>query len=382
MSVRKRKWMTSKGEQREAWVVDYVDHDGHRHIETFERKKEADAYAAKVKVDLKAGIHVAHSKSITVREAGNGWLIAAERRGLERATLKNYRESVDLHIVPLIGSMRLSEINAPAIRRFQDELHARGRSSETIRRVMIALGGIFADTYEQGQIGHNPVRNLKRRRHNTERRHRLKIGEDIPTLDEMRGIIAGAQDRWRPLLIVAAFTGLRTSELRGLRWSDVDGSKLHVRQRADRYNQIGPPKTHAGSRTVPFGSVVRNTLREWKLACPPSELDLVFPTSSGKVLPLSYPIAKALIPAQGANPKYTGFHCLRHFYASWCINSESDGGLGLPPKVVQERLGHSSITMTMDVYGHLFPTGDDTTKLDAAELRIVSNTNATQMQKA
>jgi integrase len=53
---------------------------------------------------------------------------------------------------------------------------------------------------------------------------------------------------------------------------------------------------------------------------------------------------RALIPAQGANPKYTGFHCLRHFFASWCINAESDGGLGLSPKVVQERLGHSSIT--------------------------------------
>jgi hypothetical protein len=50
--------------------------------------------------------------------------------------------------------------------------------------------------------------------------------------------------------------------------------------------------------------------------------------------------------------KYTGLHSLRHFFASWCINQPQMGGLGLPPKVVQERMGHSSITMTMEVYGH------------------------------
>ncbi len=65
-------------------------------------------------------------------------------------------------------------------------------------------------------------------------------------------------------------------------------------------------------------------------------------------------------------PKYTGPHALRHFYASWCINRPADGGLGLPPKVVQERLGHSSIQMTLDVYSHLFPKGDASAMDNAA----------------
>ena len=65
--------------------------------------------------------------------------------------------------------------------------------------------------------------------------------------------------------------------------------------------------------------------------------------------------------------KYTGLHALRHFYASWCINREADGGLELPAKVVQERLGHSSISVTLDTYGHLFPRGDDSVKLAEAE---------------
>jgi integrase len=58
-------------------------------------------------------------------------------------------------------------------------------------------------------------------------------------------------------------------------------------------------------------------------------------------------------------PKYPGMHALRHFYASWCINRIEDGGCGLPAKLVQERLGHSNISMTLDVYGHLFPHGDE-----------------------
>jgi integrase len=69
--------------------------------------------------------------------------------------------------------------------------------------------------------------------------------------------------------------------------------------------------------------------------------------------------------------KYTGMHALRHFYASWLINREEDGGQALPPKVVQERLGHASITMTYDRYGHLFPRGDDAAKIDAAELKLL-----------
>jgi integrase len=75
--------------------------------------------------------------------------------------------------------------------------------------------------------------------------------------------------------------------------------------------------------------------------------------------------------------KYTGMHALRHFYASWCINRKADGGLELPAKVVQERLGHSSITMTLDVYGHLFPRGDDAEELAAAERAFMTVRPAT-----
>src|SRR6476660_6200021 len=121
VSVRKRKWVTRSGEEREAWVVDYIDQHGERHIETFAKKKDADARHAEVRVDVKAGIHVAPSKSVNVREAADSWVKAAEAHGLERSTIKQYREHVE-HIVPFIGAIKLSEISAQAVRKLEDKL--------------------------------------------------------------------------------------------------------------------------------------------------------------------------------------------------------------------------------------------------------------------
>ncbi len=114
-----------------------------------------------------------------------------------------------------------------------------------------------------------------------------------------------------------------------------------------------------------------------------SDAGLVFPSTGGLVEHHKNIVERGIVPtviAAGVTvdetgsdgetikrPKYTGLHAFRHFYASWCINRRADGGLELPAKLVQERLGHSSITMTMDVYGHLFPRGDNSAELAAAE---------------
>jgi integrase len=120
---------------------------------------------------------------------------------------------------------------------------------------------------------------------------------------------------------------------------------------------------------------VVKALREWKLACPKGPLDLVFPNRHGEIADYLNIVRRGLIPIQIAagvtdkhgKAKYTGLHALRHFYASWCINRRVDGGLELPLKLVQSRLGHASIQMTADRYGHLFPRGDDGAELAAAE---------------
>jgi integrase len=198
----------------------------------------------------------------------------------------------------------------------------------------------------------------------------------VSHFDEIARIVAAARGRARPFLITAIFTGMRASELRGLRWSDVDldRGELQVRQRADRFNRIGNPKSASSRRTIPIGPLVANTLREWRLACPKGSLDLVFPNERGNVQNHGSVFLRTLRPAlaaAGIENKY-GLHSFRHFFASWCANRRVDGGRELPIKTVQTMLGHSSILMTSDVYGHLFPRADAAAELAAAELELIA----------
>lgn len=405
MSVRRRRWTTARGVPKEAWVVDYTDQHGTRHIKSFERKKDADAYHSTVRVEVRCGTHTADSGSITVSEAGVLWIATCKQSGLERATIENYQQHLNLHIVPYIGAIKLSQLSAPLMRAFQDDLLAgkpapgqtasSQRSRALTKKIIGSVGSILSEAQERGLVSRNVVRDLRTNRRRGKDRQllrrqkgRLKVGIDIPTPDEIRSIVPVLSGRWRPLLLTAIFAGLRASELRGLRWSDIDlkRGELNVRQRADRFRAIGKPKTEAGERTVPFPPIVLNALREWRLAGPRGALDLVFPNGNGNVEFRGNIVQRGFWPAQIAAgvtkevvdgsevivmAKYPGLHALRHFYASWCINRKQDGGLELPPKVVQTRLGHSSIVVTMDTYGHLFPNGDDGSELAEAERSLL-----------
>jgi integrase len=403
MSIRKRTWKNAEGLEQTAWVVDYVDQAGKRRLKTFERKKDADGFHATAKVEVKAGIHTAESASITVAEAGKRWLAACVSAGLERTTIDAYRSHVDLHIVPFLGRRKLSELTVPLVSDFETKLRngtdiERPRSSAMVKRVHGDLGALLSHAQEHGLVARNVIREMRTgRRRGKERqaerraKPKLKIGADIPTREEIKAIVSALQGQWRPLLLTAIFTGLRASELRGLRWQNVDLSKreLHVRERADEYKKLGRPKSGSGERTVPLTPMVVSALQEWKLKCPKGELGMVFPTAKGGIAGLPSIVRRGLVPAQiaadvtvevpGAHgvpvkrAKYPGLHALRHFYASWCINRKADGGLELPPKVVQERLGHSTIAMTLDVYGHLFPRHDDGEELAAAERALLAS---------
>jgi integrase len=409
MSIRKRVWKTPGGDVRTAWVLDYFDQNRKRRLRTFDRKQDAERFEANTRVEIGKGIHVADRDSITVKQAGEMWLAECRAEDLERTTVEQYDQHLRLHIVPLIGAEKLSQLNIPIISAFRARLRDEGRSPAMVRGVIGSLGSMIALAQQRGRAAHNPVRDLKRARRGkgqaTQQRHKpkLKIGVDIPTRDEVRSLLANAKGRWRPLLMVAVVTGLRASELRGLRWDDVDldakKPELQVRQRADKFGVIGSPKSAGGYRTIPLPPDTVQVLRKWKLICPkkkehkkdPGKLWLVFPNGAGNVELTGNIIKRGLIPTVIAaglvvpvldqnnrpkrddegkpifEPKYTGMHSLRHFFASWCINRKVDGGHELPAKIVQERLGHSNIAITLDTYGHLFPRGDDTAELAAAE---------------
>jgi integrase len=378
MSVRKRKWTTRAGEAKEAWIVDYFDQGGQRTIRTFEKKKEADAYLTTVKHEVKEGIHTPIAKSITVAKAAQDWLAYVSGEGRERSTVEQYEQHVRLHILPRIGNEKLARLTTPRIQALRDQL-IESMSRAMARKVLKSVKAILKDAVRRGNVAQNVASNVSITSHG---RHKakLEIGRDIPTRSEIQRIIDAAKPgKGRALLLTAALTGMRASELRGLRWSDVELNKrqIHVRQRADHWSKIGQPKSTAGARTIPIGDMVANTLREWKLRCPKGTENLVFPTGTGSVEFLSNIVQRDLEPAQIAagvvdskgKPKY-GMHSLRHFYASWCANRRADGGLELPPKSVQARLGHSSTVMTLDTYGHLFPSHDDGKELAAAERAI------------
>jgi integrase len=387
MSVRKRAWSRADGSRAEAWIAEYTDFEGKRRLRTFAAKREADAFHASVSTELRSGLHVPDSQSVTVAEAGRLWLQRCAAR-LERSSVEAYRLHLELHIIPLIGAVKLSRLTLPMVRAFEDKL-ALDRSAAMVRIVVRSLGALLTDAQDRGLIGQNVVHARARRRRgkdaHIEGRHKrkLKIGVDIPTPDEMRAIIGKLAGPRRPLLLTAIFTGLRASELRGLRLTDIDlkRGELHVRQRADRYGKIGRPKSEAGERTIPLPPFLIKVLREHVLACPKSSLDLAFANRRGRPDHRQAIVEKAFHPAQVAAgvvdkdgcAKYAGLHALRHFYASWCINRRIDGGLELPLKVVQARMGHASIQMTADTYGHLFPRGDDGAELAAAERAFLAS---------
>jgi len=256
MSVRRRNWTSPKGDRKTAWVVDYVDQGGDRHIKTFPRKREADAYHATVTVDVRTGIHTADSRSVTIAAAGQLWLDSADKARLERTTREQYRVNLDLHIAPLIGEVKLTQFTMPMARGFEDQL-AKDRSPAMVDKVMCSLGAILTDAQERGLVAQNVVWNLRRGRRSknkarTDRRQRgkLKVGVDIPLPTEISAIIAHLTAH-RALLLTAIFTGLRASELRGLRWQDIDLGRavLHVRQRADpRTTSTSPSPTVPANR--------------------------------------------------------------------------------------------------------------------------------------
>jgi integrase len=393
MSIRERTWET-KGVQKTAWIVDYYAQTGKRHIKTFSKKKEALAFEAKTRIEVNGKVHVADSQTVTVAEAAKYWLAACA--DLERSTVAQYTQHVNLHIVPLIGKKKLNEITIPAVRTFLDNLAANGRSAAMVRAVRVSLGALLSDAQERGLVVQNAVKDLGRKKGKTQAaaRHKeqVQVGVDIPMPAEVRAMLAAAKGKPRVFLMTAILTGLRSSELRGLRWTDLDLDKatVTIRQRADAYHEIGSPKSSKGRRTIPLPADLVKALKEWQKDCPAGALGLVFPSGTGKIEFYANITKRWFYPAQLAagvtidtgekdakgnavlEPKYSGLHALRHFYASWLINRPEDGGLGLPPKIVQDRMGHSSIQVTLDTYSHLFPKGDDAGAMDNAAAALLA----------
>jgi len=381
-SINKRCWITQGGERRSAWEVSYRDQHGKRRRKQFARRKDADTWLVKARAEVASGVHTPDSQSITVAEAADIWLYACMhgrdgRDPVEPHTFRAYESQVRLHIVPLIGTELLSRLTTPKIATLRDAL-LDTRSRAMAKKVLASLKAIITEAQSRGLINQNVAKPVTI---TMATRHKARV--NIPTKDEVRTIIAKAEElthdpqahiakawrRYHAFLLTAVLTGMRASELRGLYWSNVDlkNSAIIVCQRADETGIIGSVKSEAGRRRITIPLALAQVLREWRILCPPG--NLVFPNWQGNVethanitnrcwLPISEGSGLATVewtnPEKGGKqkkhvfPNYT-FHTLRHFHASMLIAS------GATPKEVQVEMGHSSIQMTFDTYGHLFP---------------------------
>jgi integrase len=311
-------------------------------------------------------VHAPDSK-ITVTEALELWIRHSTDEGLERATVEQRVQHLRHHIAPFIGRIKLSELSTPRLYGFLDQLRDDGRSPAMRRKILASLNSALTLAKGRGLVAQNVATGVKIRSSDRHRGGPVKAGKDFPTKQELKLLIDRAPDQWRAFIITSIFTGMRASELRGLTWSNVnlDSGTIHVSQRADKWGTIGSPKSWAGKRDIPLVPLAVNTLRQWKLSN--GQHDLVFPTKSGSPrLPMSIFINWRRLLSTCGLPNYK-FHSLRHACASMFIE------LGWQPKRIQDVLGHSSITMTFDRYGHLFPQADlaaDMAKLEAAIVAV------------
>lgn len=385
MAIRKRAWIAPDGTEKTAWLVDYRDQAGKRRAKQFAKKKDAEAWATNAKSEVLRGIHTPDSTSITVEEAGKIWLDAVRTNGREVTTVAAYDQHLRLHIIPKCGARKLSQLTAPMVKGILDDWLL-DLSRPMALRVLRSFKAILSEAQERGLVAQNVAQAVK-----VKKAAREKAKASPPPKEHLRAILKageGSDLKARALVELAIFSGMRASELRGLAWLSLDLKRgtVSVEQRADAKCKIGPPKSKSGYRTIPLPPRVVGVLKEWKAACPASAARLVFP--SVNLRPMSHRIMMAHLmapvqakaglavpPADGegeSQPLY-GMHAFRHAAASLWIEQ------GLNAKRVQTLMGHHSIQVTFDVYGHLFEQAEQDRDAAAAIERALF-ADATQTQ--
>ncbi len=170
---------------------------------------------------------------------------------------------------------------------------------------------------------------------------------------EIRALFnASTTQREKVLFMTAVMTGAREGEILGLQWEDIDwlNSQLFVR-RTFNHGEFMEPKSKTSRRKIDLAPELVHELKRWKLACPKGALDLVFPSEAGTPWDNTNMVRRCFWRAlRRAGLPRIRFHDLRHTYASLLIAQ------GEHPKYIQTQMGHSSINVTMDIYGHLMDT--------------------------
>lgn len=387
-TITKRRWKTGKGEPREAWVLAYTDRQGRRHKEQFAKKREAEAKRVDVEGQISKGAFRAEAASKTVTDAIDAYLKHLEKRhgrGEQVTTmyLRNTSGQLRTHVEPELGAVKLAELTTRSVNDLVDKLKDAEVGVPTIRRVVGALSRTLAYAAGQDWVATNAAKGI---------RVTAKRGEGsekvTPPSKETLAAILKAAEAWKPeppkgfgieaqkrfmkraeatndialRIRFAAATGLRASEQWALRWRhiDVKARTVTVEERVDAFGDFDTTKSEAGKRTVPLSKALAAELAaRRKGSAFLGEDDFVFPNSDGGFTRHTLFTKRRWKPLiEKAKVADIGWHALRHFAVSTWIEA------GLQPKAVQTLAGHATYNITMNRYGHMFPSEDHGEAMD------------------
>jgi integrase len=333
----------------------------------FPTRREAEAARIEILSKLQRGSYTEPSKATVAHFLTQQWL-PAKKPTLEATTFAAYRSDVTTKIIPAFGTRKLQQLTPAEINGLYADLAARGLAAKTIRNVHGVLHRALADAARWGLTSRNvadladPPKTV---------RPEIKTW----TAGEVRSFLAAtAEDRLAVLWIVMAGTGMRRSEVLGLRWPSVDldarrlavvDTVVSVDNRATL--RLRETKTAASRRTIALDAATTTVLRSHRTRQLEERLragtawgnddELVFVREDGSLLRPDWVTRtfQRTAAAQGLEP--IGPHGLRHTWATLALEA------GVQAKVVSERLGHSNVGMTLDRYSHVLPTLQE----DAAE---------------
>jgi integrase len=305
--------------------------------------------------------------AVTVREACEAWLAGLERGEIRNrsgdrykpSAIRSYERVLRLRVCcgPL-GVARFTSVRRSDLQDLADALVGEGLNASTVQSTLIPLKSMYRRAVSRGEIDVNPTLGLELPAVRSRR-------DRIASPREAAALIAAVPDDDRALWATALYAGLRRGELKALRWEDVDLGRnlIHVVRAWDEKDGEIEPKTRHGKRTVPIAIVLREHLVAHRLRCGRAE-GRVF-GDGGRPFPAT-PLskrAKDAWKATGLNP--ITLHEGRHTAASLMIAA------GVNAKALSTYLGHSSIVITLDLYGHLMPGNEDEAAglLDAYLLR-------------
>lgn len=309
---------------------------------SYDRKKDAELREREAKRDLDLG-QFSRPKRIGFADFIERWFATLAVRD---SSLSDYRNTCR-HLAAHFGNRTMNTITAEEIDGFLAEF-GKTHAPTTVRKTATRLRQLFKRAVSWGYLTSSPALELS----NVPRAPKSSAQRIIGP-EQVNDLLRAAPAYWRPLFLTAAMTGLRRGELFGLTWGDILWAERKIRvQHQLQDGRLVEPKSESARRRIDAGTKLLGTLAEHRAICPVSDLDLVFPTPSGRPIHPSDWNRDVFKPTthRAMLPDLT-LHDLRHTYASALIHQCQS------VKYVQTVMGHASAQTTLDVYGHLFESG-------------------------